>query len=154
MIPVSLSWDTRKKSISLKWRGLLLWERKGDRGLTKIFGFPLPLGSRSKEIRLPMRLTYLKEIFSVLTQWRIKKVEGTFSFPDPMVNGVLFGWISALNSEKTDPKIDVTINFSGENWCRGEAVMSPAILFHHFKRWILPLLKEIRGGRPEKGGDE
>jgi hypothetical protein len=42
------------------------------------------------------------EALSFLSKWRLKKVEGTFSFPDPMVNGLLYGWTSALGTGKVE----------------------------------------------------
>jgi hypothetical protein len=100
-----------------------------------------------------MQWVYLKGAFSFLTKWKLKKLEGTLSFPDPMVNGILYGWASAFGTAKGDKKINVTINFLGENWSSGEFIISPKILFHHLRRWILPLFWEARGRRPQKGGE-
>lgn len=148
MIPFSLSWDTQKRSISLKWNGFLslVWE-KGE-GLTKILGFRIPFRLRQKKIHFPIRWVYLKEAFSFLTKWRLKKVEGTFSLPDPMMNGLLYGWISALETGKAGRKIHVTINFLGENRFSGEAIISLKTFFHHLKRWVFLLQREKRGRRP------
>jgi hypothetical protein len=157
MIPVSLRWDTRKKSLLLKWDGFVSsgWEK--GKILTKILGVSISIPLKRKKIqlpdKLPIRWVYLKGIFSFLTKWRLKKVEGTLSFSDPMVNGILYGWVSAIQTGKADPKMDVTVNFLGENWCRGEAVLSLKILFHHFRSWIFPLIREMRGRKPRKGGE-
>jgi len=71
-------------------------------------------------------------------------MESTLSFPDPVVNGVLYGWMSAFPIGGTDRKIHLNINFVGENWCRGEVSLSLKILFHHIKTWIFPLIREMR----------
>lgn len=148
MIPFSLSWDTQKRLISFKWNGFLslVWEK--GKVLTKILGFPIPFRLRQKKIHFPIRWVYLKEAFSFLTKWRLKKVEGTFSLPDPMMNGLLYGWISALEIVKAGRKIHVTINFLGENRFSGEAVLSLKAFSHHFKRWVFLLLQKRKGGRP------
>jgi hypothetical protein len=95
-----------------------------------------------------MRWVYLKELFSFLTKWRLKKIEGTLSLPDPMMNGVIYGWVSALEARKGGRKINVSINFLGENRISGEAVLSPGVFSNYLKRWIFLLLKERRGRRP------
>ena len=157
MIPVSLRWDTQKRSLLVKWTGFISsgWE-KGTIS-TKILGVSIPIPLKRKKIqfpgRLPMRWVYLKGIFSFLTKWRLKKVEGTLSFPDPMVNGILYGWLSAIQTRKADRKTHVTVNFLGENWCRGEVTVSLKTLFYHFKRWIFPLIREMRGRKPRNGGE-
>ena len=150
MIPFSFFWDTQKKSILLKWNGFfsLRWEK--GKGLTKLLGFPIPLRLRQKRVRFSMRWVYLKEFFSFLTKWRLKKVEGTFSLPDPMMNGLLCGLISVFESGKTGRKAQahVTINFVGENRFSGEAILPLKAFIHHLKRWIFLLLREKKGKRP------
>jgi hypothetical protein len=150
MIPVSLSWDTQKKSIMLKWNGFISSKWENGKTLTKILGIPIPSRFRKKEVYIPRQRVYVKGIFSFLTKWRVKKMEGTFSFPDPMVNGILYGWLSAIDSARVNRKINISINFFGKNWCRGEVVVSLKIVFHHFRKWILPLLMEMRRSRPKK----
>ena len=72
-------------------------------------------------------------------------MEGSLSFPDPMVNGLFYGWLSAIKTEKVGQKVNMSVNFLGENWCSGEATISTKTLFGHLKGWILPLLRETRG---------
>jgi hypothetical protein len=144
MIPVSFSWDTQRRLILLKWNGFLSLRWKGGKASTKVLGLSIPIPLRKREVRLPLRWVYLKGGFSFLTKWRLKKMETNLSFSDPMVNGLLFGWMKAIETVKGNRKIDVTINFLGENECRGESVISVSILFHHLRKWILPLLWEMR----------
>ncbi len=148
MIPVSFVWDTRKRSFYIKWNGFfsLGWEK--GRVLKKTFGLaiPLPFPAGSGRIHFPtMRWAYLKETFSFLKEWKLKKMGGSLSFPDPMVNGLLYGWLSAIKTEKVGQKVNMSINFVGENWCSGEATISGKTLLGHLKRWILPLLRKTRG---------
>ena len=154
MIPISLFWDTRKRLILLKWDGFVFSGWKGGRVLMRILGLPIPLRRKRIQLtgKLPMRWIYLKGILSFLSRWKIKKVEGTLSFPDPMVNGVLYGWMSAIQTGRADRKCHATVNFLGENWCRGEVTLSLKILFHHLRSWIFPLIREMRGRKLRKGG--
>jgi len=149
MIPISLSWDTQKKSIILKWNGFISLKWKSGKTLAKILGIPIPFRVKKQEVHIPMQWVYVKGIFSFLTKWRVKKMEGTFSFPDPMVNGILYGWLNAIDSGRVDRKINFSVNFLGENWCRGEVVVSLKTVFHHFRRWILPLFMEMKRRRPK-----
>ncbi len=153
MIPfLSLSWDTQKRMVSIKWNGFLSLLLGKGKILMKILGFPMPFRLRQKRIHSRMRWIYLKEAFSFLANWKVKKAEGTFSLPDPMMNGCLYGWISALETVKPNRKINVTINFVGENRFSGEAALSPKAFFHHLKRWIFLLLREKKMRRLRSGG--
>jgi hypothetical protein len=157
MIPVSFCWDTQKRSVILKWNGFISSQWKDRKISIKALGCSIPISIKKQEIqppgRLPMRWVYLNGMFTFLTKWKLKKLEGNLSFPDPMVNGILYGWASALQTGKKNQKIHVAINFLGENWWRGEVTISLKILFHHFRRWIFPLIHEIRGKKPRKGGE-
>jgi len=157
MIPVSLSWDTQKRSVLLKWNGFISSGWENGKIATKIIGLSILPPLKKKKIQLPVkfpvRWVYLKRIFTFLTKWKLKKAEGTFSFPDPMVNGILYGWMSAIQTGRAGRKIRVTINFLGENWCRGEVTLSLKILFHHLRSWIFSLIREMRGKKPRKGGE-
>jgi hypothetical protein len=154
MIPFSLSWDTQKKSVSLKWDGFLSMGWEKGKVLTKILGLPIPFNPRPKKTHFSMRWVYLKEVLSFLKEWRLKKIEGTVSLPDPMMNGMLYGWMSAFEAREGGRKIDVSINFLGVNRFSGEAVLSPRVFFNYLKRWVLLLLKERRGRRPKRGGEK
>ncbi len=155
MIPISLSWDSRKRSFLLKWNGFVSSGWENGKILVKILGVPIPLKKKRIQLpkKLPVRWIYLKGIFSFLAKWKLKKVEGTLSFPDPMINGMLYGWMSAMETARVDRKIHVTVNFLGENWCRGEVTLSLKILFHHLRSWIFLLIREMRGKKPQKGGE-
>ena len=157
MIPISLCWDTRKRSVLLKWNGFISAGWQDGKILMKILGSPIPLPLKKKGIqlfgKLPMRWIYLKGIFSFLSKWKLKKVEGTFSFPDPMVNGVLYGWMSAIHAGSADRKNRVTVNFLGENWSGGEMTLSLKIFFQYLRSWIFPLIREMRGRKVRKGGE-
>ena len=145
MIPISFSWDTRKKSILLKWDGFFSLSWKERKFLTKLIGVPIPFRLREKRIHLPIRWGYAKEALSFLRGWRLKKIEGSLSLPDPMMNGVLYGWLSALETGKKGRKVRISVNFLGENWFSGEAVLPLKVLFGRLKSWVFLLLRERRG---------
>jgi hypothetical protein len=157
MIPVSFCWNAQKRSVLLKWNGFISSQWKEGKISAKILGYSIPIPMKKKDVqllrRLPIQWIYLKGIFSFLTKWKLKKLEGNISFPDPMVNGILYGWASAIQTGRENRKIQVTINFLGENWVRGEVTVSLKTLFHHFRKWIFPLIREIRRRKPSKGGE-
>jgi hypothetical protein len=156
MIPISLCWDSRKRSVFVKWDGFISSGWQDGRTLTKILGLPIPLPLRKKRVslrgKLSIRWVDLKGVLSLLPKWKLKKVEGTFSFPDPMVNGVLYGWMSAIQGEKADRKNYPTVSFLGENWCRGEMTLSLKIFVRYLRSFVFPLILERRGRKPRKGG--
>ncbi len=155
MIPISFWWNARRKSASLKVDGFVSSEWENGRLTTKILKMPIPLSLSKEKARFtgipPVRWVYLKGIFSFLKEWEVKRVEGTFSFQDPMVNGILYGWMSAARTAwDKGGKIDVAVNFSGENRLEGEFGISVKTLVRHFVRWIHPLVREVRGKRHPK----
>lgn len=155
MIPISLNWDTREKSVSLEWDGFISSGWRNGKISTRVLRIPIPFHLKKKiqlRVRLPIRWVYLKGVLSFLAGWKLKKVEGTLSFSDPMVNGVVYGLMSAFQTEKPGRKVRLTVNFSGENWCRGQATLSLKALFYHIRSWIFPLILEMRGRKPRKGG--
>jgi len=155
MIPVSLIWDTRTRSIQVKWNGFFSFGWENGKVEKKLVGIPIPFDIRQKGKRIDLyriRWVYLKEALSFLRKWELEEVEGTLSFSDPMVNGLLYGWLSVMETGKVGQKVNLSINFVGENWCTGEATISPKGLFYHLRR-ILPFVREMRRRRPRRGGE-
>ena len=154
-MPISLTWDSREKSILMKWDGFFSFGWAEGKRVKKLWKIPIPYNPGvhgNKKIHPPrIRWAYLKEFLSFLREWKLKRVEGTLSFPDPMVNGILYGWLSAIKSEEESKRIDLTINFLGENGCSGEATVSPKVLFYYLVKWVPFLLRERR--RSSKGGE-
>jgi hypothetical protein len=151
MIPISFCWDTPRRSFLLKWNGFISSGWENGKISIKCLGVSIPIRMKRKKSQLsgrfPIRWVYVRGLFSFLTKWRVKKIEGTLSFPDPMVNGMLYGWMSAFQMGGMDRKIYLTVNFLGENWCRGEVTLSLKVLFYHLKAWIFPLIREMRRKR-------
>ena len=158
MIPISFWWNARKRSVSSKLDGVFSAEWKNGKLTTKILGIAIPLSLIKHKTRFsgipPVRWLYLKGIFSFLKGWKMKRVEGTVSFPDPMVNGILYGWMSAARAAgDRGEKLDITVNFLGENWLKGKFAFSLKTLIHHFRNWIYPLIREMRGEKVSRGGE-
>jgi hypothetical protein len=155
MTPISLTWDSREKVILIKWNGFFSFGWKEGKRVKTIFKIPIPYrpgAKRDKKIHFPrVRWIYLKEVFSVLREWKLKRAEGTLSFQDPMVNGILYGCLSTFGPKKENRNINVTINFLGENWCSGEGTISPKVAFHCFKRCFSLFLR--KGRKLPKGGE-
>lgn len=154
MIPISLKWNTQNRSFSIQWDGMMGSEYREGKTFIKILGSPLPIPIRRIRIepsrRFLIRWVYLKGMFSFIKDWKIKKIEGAISFQDPMINGVFYGWASAVYSWNSDRKVCIHINFLGENWWRGEMIISPRLLFYHLKKWIFPMVREIKGKKTKR----
>ncbi len=158
MIPLSFSWDTEKGGISFRWNGIGSLEWKEGRGKVKIFGFPLPFPIRinlekASNLRVPIRWRYIKGIISLLKSLNIHRIEVAISLPDPMVNGILYGGWVIFQHKVQGKGIYGTVNFLGQNWSRGEVSLPLKDGITHFKKWIFPMLLEIRGKGEKKGGD-
>ncbi len=80
-------------------------------------------------------------------------MEATLSLPDPMINGVLYGWMSAFQTARPTQKVNVTINFLGENRWKGELILPLRVLLLHLRKWVFPLIREIWRKRLQKGGE-
>lgn len=154
MIPISCWCNVPKRSAWLKVDGLVSAEWESGRIKTKIFRMPVSLLTKKEKNQLfgvpSVRWKYLKGIFSFVKEWRVKKVEGTFSLPDPMMNGILYGWMSTLQTRGPDRKIDLTVNFLGENWVKGEFRIPLRTILNHFRSWMYPLIREIRAKKRSK----
>ncbi len=148
MMPLSLLWDTRTRSVYLKWDGFLSFGRDEGNAFARIFGLPIPFPLRRKHTRKrfhgSLGWTDLKRGLSFLRKWKLKRVEGTFSFPDPMVNGMLYGWTAALGSWRGDRRVNFTINFDGENRFSGEAELSLKALVAELRGWMGRKIRERR----------
>jgi hypothetical protein len=155
MIPVKLFWNTRKRSIFIKWNVFFSFGWQEGKPLFKILGFRKSFKFGGKRISTPLRWVDFRETLSFLSKWKLKKVEGTLSLPDPMLNGLLYGWLSAMGQSSPERKIDVTVNFLGENWISGEASISPRISLRYLAGMCLRNARVWWRGRrrgPERGG--
>ncbi len=146
MIPVKLLWDTRRKSISVKWNRFFSFTWEEGRPLVRILGFRKSLRLSGRRIPGQFQLAYLRETLSFLSKWKLDRLEGTLSLPDPMLNGMLYGWWGALNKGGPEHKFNVTINFLGENWIAGEASVSPWASFRYLRKFM-PFPQFKRGKR-------
>ncbi|MGQ9509741.1 MAG: hypothetical protein ACUVTN_10125 [Thermodesulfobacteriota bacterium] len=155
MIPISIRWDTQRKRLAIYWNGFWSIEWEEGRGSVKVFRIPLPVRMKRKkfyDLRFLLRMKYLKEILSFLKDWKIKRIEVSVSPHDPMMSGVLYGCSVLLQPWMKEKMIQGTVNFLGQNWFRGEVILSLKDGIDHLRKWILPLLLEMR--RREKRKEE
>jgi len=164
MIPFSFSWDTRDRKAGFKWDGL--FNLKWSRGKISVCGIPVPFSPGVKKSRFPFRWAYVKEVLLFLRAWKLKEMEGSLSFPDPMVNGILYGFASAIGAGWRKRGWDLSINFLGQNWCRGETTVSPGLFLRHLLRFMLarkregghrltkPILSHLKGKRRKPDGND
>ena len=138
---ISFSWDTRQSSVILKWSKLVSLEWTKGKAFVRVLGLPIPLAREALRSSDEFRLTHVKEAARFIREWRLDDLEGSFSFPDPMVNGVLYGLGEVFDLGQEHPKRKVTVNFVGENWLSGEASLSNVTLLRQLAAWVLPLIR-------------
>jgi len=125
--PVSLEFDTVKKSLDLGWMGVDLRIRSDRRKPARSKAEP----ERKKKSHAKAIGLYLFEesdlIFELLRKARrplmrllqsvsIRNIEASFSTPDPLWNGVLYGICSNLPLEN----VQLSANFKNINYAKGE----------------------------------
>lgn len=155
MIPLIFSWDTEKGRISLRWDSIGSLEWKEGRGGIKMFGFPVPIRiniEKASNFRIPIRWRYVKGMVSLLKSLNIQRIETAISLPDPMINGILYGGWAVFQNQIREKKVHGRVNFLGQNWCKGEVSLPLKAGITHFKKWIFPMLQEIRRKGEKKGG--
>ncbi len=126
-IPLSLRFDTAKKSLQVGWMGVDLKIRLDRRKPARSKKEP----ERRKKFKAKAIGLYLVEerdlIFELVQKARrpllrllrsvsIRNVEGSFSTPDPLWNGVLYGIFFNLPLEK----FHLSANFENINYVKGE----------------------------------
>lgn len=143
LTPVSLEFDTAKKSLHVGWMGVNLRIRLGRRKPARSKAGP----ERKKKSRARAIGLYLFEerdlifelfrkacrpLVNLLRSVSIRNVEGSFSTPDPMWNGVLYGICFNLPLEN----VHLSANFENINYLRG------AVQFYPYKivETAVPLL--------------
>ncbi len=136
MIPFSFYWDTQRQWIGLKWDGLFSIYRERGGNFVKIFGLRFPLPVKERKIRFQMQFLSLKDIYSFISKLRIRKADVGISYPDPVINGILYGLAGALKMDEGRGRVNLRINFLGKNWFRGEITLSLRVIFYSLKRWI------------------
>jgi hypothetical protein len=130
--PVSLEFDTVKKSLHVEWMGVALRIRLGRRKPARSKAEP----ERKKKSQAKAIGLYLVEerdlIFELFQKARrplvkllrsvsIRNIEGSFSTPDPLWNGVLYGICFNLPLEY----VHLSANFENINYVKGGVQFYP-----------------------------
>jgi hypothetical protein len=141
--PVSLKFDTVKKSLHAGWMGVDLRIRLGRRKPARSKAEP----ERKKKSHAQAIGLYLVEerdlIFELLCKARrplmkllqsvsIRNMEGSFSTPDPLWNGILYGICFNLPWEK----FHLSANFENINYVKGEV----QLYLYRVVETVVPLL--------------
>jgi len=141
--PVSLEFDTVKKSLDLGWMGVDLRIRSDRRKPARSKAEP----ERKKKSHAKAIGLYLFEesdlIFELLRKARrplmrllqsvsIRNIEASFSTPDPLWNGVLYGICFNLPLEK----FHLSANFENINYVKGEV----QLYLYKIVETVVPLL--------------
>jgi len=130
--PVSLEFDTVKKSLRVGWMGVDLGIRLDRRKTQRPKTEP---ESKKKSYARAIGLYLFEEsdlIFELIRKARrplmrmmqsvsLRNIEGSFSTPDPLWNGVLYGICSNLPLEN----VHLATNFKDINYVKGELQLYP-----------------------------
>jgi hypothetical protein len=63
----------------------------------KIFRFRKFLRPEEKGIPVRFRLAHSRETLPFLLKWKLRRMEGTLSLPDRMLNGILYAWLGTID---------------------------------------------------------
>ena len=132
LTPVSLEFDTVKKSLHVGWMGIYLRIRLDRRKPGRLKAQP----ARKKKSYAKTIGLYLVEesdlIFELVRKVRqplmrllesisIRNIEASLSTPDPLWNGVLHGICCNLPLEN----VNLSANFRNINYCKGKLQLYP-----------------------------
>ena len=146
MIQFSFFIDRKKRIFLIRFQRFLYLMMEKGKLYIRIMGFKIPFPYSRKKIYLPRKLVYLKKGYLFLRKWRLKKIDADLSFSDPMVNGIAYGMMRAIETVKRDQRVKVDINFLGINRLKAEFVISSWTFIKQLKNFFFPLLCEMRRG--------
>ncbi len=121
LIPVSLRFDSTEKSLTVRWMSL---------SVTKTLGREKPRRPKEKKWTLKafgrglLKDRYLfaellqkgyRTVIDLVRSVSIREMEATFSTPDPLWNGVLWGVFANIHLEN----VSLSMNFQNINSVRG-----------------------------------
>jgi hypothetical protein len=122
LIPVSLRFDSTHKHLTVTWMGLSLTKRLGKEKPRPAKETPEKEKKRTikaigKRLLKDKHLTFelLQKAYGtaidMLRSVSVRKMEATFSTPDPLWNGMLWGIFSNIHLEN----VDLSVNFQDVN---------------------------------------
>lgn len=151
MIKSSLFLDKKEKSLSIYPNRLFAIVVEKWKVYIKIMGLKMPFSITRERIYIPKKFIYLKKGYSFLRKWRIKQIEADLSLSDPMVNGVLYGTMRAIETLRMDQRFNVNINFLGINRLKADFLISYWEFIKHLISFFFPLFIDMKRGL-KKGG--
>ncbi len=126
LAPISLRFDSTQKYLSVGWMGLSVEKKLGRKKPRR----PVEKPEREKKrnikaigLRLAKDSDLILELFQkgyrsmidILRSASIQEIEATFSTPDPMWNGVLYGILTNMHFQN----VNLSMNFQNINYVRG-----------------------------------
>lgn len=132
LTPVSLRFDSRERSLHVRWMGLSVTKRlakkrpkpakeKGERKKRRSFKVPIRLLFKERTLIYEVVQKTFRSILNMLKTVSIHDLEGSFSTPDPALNGMLWGIFSSLQLEN----VRLSANFQNVNYIRGSLRFYP-----------------------------
>ena len=162
--PLSLGYHSAEKWFKVKWLGLTITRRWGRDKPEKLRRKMARKSGKSKGLAILVRLWQQRElgtaliprlghfVLEVARTSSFRDSAATISLPDPMVNGVLFGFLTNVPLKN----LDLSVNFENRNFARIWVTVHPhrvarplaVLLLHLPYRQMLRFawdLKHLRG---------
>ncbi len=151
MIQSSISLAKKERIFFIGFSKFLSLLVDNEKVYIRIMGIKIPFPFKRRRIYIPKKLVYIKKGYSFLRKWKVKEIEADISFSDPMINGIAYGMMSAIDTIKIDQRVKVNINFFGKNRLKAEFLISNWEFMKNLISFFIPLLIEMRRGH-RKGG--
>ena len=125
LTPVSLRFDSTQKYLNVEWMGLSITKsigrkkpgrpkekaEKEKKGKIKALGLRL---LRDRGLIFELLQKGYRSMIDLLQSVSIREIEATFSTPDPVWNGVLYGIFTNIHFEN----VNLSMNFQNINYVR------------------------------------
>ena len=137
MVPIKLRFDSRQRRLTVHWMGLSatrrlggkkprVTEEKGEREKRRIIKTVGRLFLKDKYLIFELLLRVYRPFVYLLRSVSVRELDASFSTPDPMWNGVLFGIANNVHHKN----VRLSVNFQGINYLRGCFEIRPYRLLH------------------------
>jgi hypothetical protein len=137
MAPIKLRFDSRQKRLTFHWMGLSATRKlrreklgetqeEGEREKGRIIKTVGRLFLKDRYLTLELLLKAYRPFVYLLRSVSVRELEASFSTPDPMWNGVLFGIVNNIHHKNAR----LSVNFQGINYLRGCLEIRPYRLLH------------------------
>lgn len=146
MIQFSFYLDSGNSKLLIRFNRFLSFLRDRGKIYIRVFGIDIPILLKIKDFIIPLKIKYMKRWYLFIRQLKVKRIDANISFNDPMLNGIAYGIVSALDALGRDHRLNININFLGSNRYSGDFLISYKAFFKQLFKLIFPLLSEMRRG--------